>query len=227
MRHIPSEFLNIPAWLNPVQPVPSKSTTQHVLTIRNSFLFSDDNLPYVVDILRASQLLKNAKTYVEIGTYDKGNLGFLSTILAPNAHIVDVDIVSRPDSTRKLSAFLRPSQTLSTIVGDSTDPDTAQLVVEALNGEFADGIFIDGNHIAEAVMADYSLYSSLVKPGGYIFFHDVYWNGNTQYNGASFALANIDRLSPVFVVFSDRPAHRFLPWMSRETVWGGVGILRK
>jgi len=77
-------------------------------------------------------------------------------------------------------------------------------------------------------MADYSLYAPLVKPGGYVLFHDVYWNGDEQYNGSALAIEQIDKFSPVYVIFADHPpVHRFLPWLTKhEVVWGGVGIIR-
>ncbi len=227
MRYYPSEFINVPDWLEVVQSVPTDQELQQAMTIRKSFLFPNDGLPYMGDILRAFRLLKNAKTYIEIGTYDKGNLAFMSTILTPDAHIIDLDIVPNPEWTKKLKDTLQPSQTLTTLVGDSTSLETAQKVRATLGSEMADGIFIDGNHIAEAVMADYSHYSVLIKPGGYIFFHDVYWHGDEQHNGSALAIGQIDRLTPVFVVFTHHPVHRFLPWLSKEIVWGAVGIIKK
>ena len=38
-------------------------------------------------------------------------------------------------------------------------------------------LFIDGEHSYTSVLADYRLWGSMVKPGGYIAFHDPDWAG--------------------------------------------------
>jgi hypothetical protein len=61
-----------------------------------------------------------------------------------------------------------------------------------------------------------------------VLFHDVYWNGDETTFGTATALAQIDRFSPIHVVLGNDPVHRFLPWLGRQdTIWGGVGILRR
>jgi predicted O-methyltransferase YrrM len=42
-----------------------------------------------------------------------------------------------------------------------------------LKGNAADFLFIDADHTAKGVRADYSLYSPLVRKGGIIAFHDI------------------------------------------------------
>jgi len=229
MRYYPPEFTeNVPAWLDTTRNVPTSTEVEQAQNIRRAFLFPDAPSPYMVDIVRAFRLLKDKQIYIEIGTYDKGNLAYTSTLLAPDAHIIDVDIVAYPEATQHLQQILQPSQRLTTIVGNSISPETVAKVRAALGSELADAIFIDGDHRADALMADYSLYAPLVKPGGYVLFHDVYWNGDEQYNGSALAIEQIDKFSPVYVIFADHPpVHRFLPWLTKhEVVWGGVGIIR-
>jgi len=228
MRYYPPEFTeNVPAWLNITRNVPTSAEMEQAQNIRRAFLFPDDPFPYMVDVVRAFRLLKDEQIYIEVGTYDKGNLAYTSTLLAPDAHIIDVDIVAYPKATLHLQQVLQPSQRLTTIVGNSISPETVTKVRTALGGELADAVFIDADHTADALMADYSLYVPLVKPGGYVFFHDVYWNGNEQYYGSAQAIEQIDRFSPVYVIFGDHPVHRFLPWLTKHEVkWGGVGIIR-
>jgi cephalosporin hydroxylase len=182
----------------------------------------------MVDMVRVFRLFKNASVYIEIGTYDKGNLAYASEPLAADAHLIDVDIIDHPDRRELLKKHIKPTQRLTSIIGDSTAQSTVEKVQQALGGQLADGIFIDGNHIAEVVIADYAYYSPLVKPGGFIFFHDVYWAGDEKYFGVSRAIAEIDRIKPVFVVFMHHPVHRFLPWLSKaDAVWGGVGMIER
>ena len=77
------------------------------------------------------------------------------------------------------------------------------------------------------MLNDYALYSGLVRPGGLVLFHDVYWAGDETAPGAVVALGEIDRLAPVYVVFAHDPVHRFLPFMTLEERWGGVGMIIK
>lgn len=44
---------------------------------------------------------------------------------------------------------------------------------EILNNKQLDFLFIDGDHRYEAIKSDYEMYSSLVKSGGVIGFHDI------------------------------------------------------
>lgn len=229
MRHYPPEAVrNLPEWLSPTHALPTATELEQAQTIRSAFLFPNQPAPYMIDIIRAFRLLKDKQVYIEVGTYDKGNLAYISKLLAPDGHIIDVDIASHPKGTQHLQKILPTSQRLTTIIGDSTSPETQARVRQALDGQQADVIFIDGNHIGPAVMADYSLYAPLVKPGGYVFFHDVYWNGDEQHYGSALAIGQLDRFSPVYVVFGDHPVHRFLPWLEKcEAVWGGVAIIRQ
>lgn len=228
LRAYPAEFLDIPACYDPAQQPPDAEELDKALATRKRFLFPKDHLPYMVDMVRVLRLLKNASVYIEIGTYDKGNLAYASELLAANAHIIDVEINDHPDRRELLKKHIKTSQRLTSIIGDSTAQATVEKVQQALGGQLADGIFIDGNHIAEVVIADYAYYSPIVKPGGFIFFHDVYWNGDDKYYGVARAMAEIDRLAPVYVVLMQHPVHRFLPWLSKgDTIWGGVGMIQR
>jgi len=228
MRTYPrSHTANLPSFLAPAHDLPSEKEGEESASIRRKFLFKNEPDPYMTDVIRAMRLIRGGRRYVEVGTYDKGCLAYVSTLLAKDALLIDVDMETRPENTRRLSEFIRQEQILSTIIGDSTDPTTLQRVATALCGELADAVFIDGNHVATFAWADYCNYLEFVKPGGLIFFHDVYWEGTVESYGVSKAMEWIDRLNPVYVVLGEHPVHRFLPMMEKNvTVWGGVGIVR-
>jgi cephalosporin hydroxylase len=59
------------------------------------------------------------------------------------------------------------------VLGNSHDPATRAEVEKVLGGEKVSLLFIDGDHSAAGVMADYELYKGLVEPGGVIAFHDI------------------------------------------------------
>ncbi len=227
MRTYPARYTsNIPDWLAPTQDVPNEHEMALANSRRQPFLFAKDGLPYMVDVVRAMRLLKGRRTYVEVGTYDKGSLSYFSKLLAPDAHLIDVDIEHRPEHTTLLKEYLEPTQRLTTVVGDSSAASTLEEVKQAIGPGGADAVFIDGNHAAGYAFADYANFSRMMAPGGLMFFHDLYWEGDAQTFGVSRAMEWIDRVQPVHVVFSDHPVHRFLPWMDKnESIWGGMGII--
>lgn len=57
--------------------------------------------------------------------------------------------------------------------GDSHQPGFKSRVRAALNGRQVDFLFIDGDHTADGVTADYEDYREFVRPGGLIAFHDI------------------------------------------------------
>ena len=56
---------------------------------------------------------------------------------------------------------------------DSHSPKTFKLVKTVLADKKVDFLFIDGDHTYEGVKRDFNMYSSLVKEGGIIAFHDI------------------------------------------------------
>jgi predicted O-methyltransferase YrrM len=227
-RIYPEEFLRgVPEQLRVAEPPPSAEEFDAALRVRKQFLLDGQPEPYMDDVIRAFRLLRGCRSYVEVGTYDKGNLAYVAGLLAGDAVLVDVDCEPRPERTERLKKRLGAGQRLFTVVGDSTLQETCEQVGAALAGRPADAVFIDANHVASFVLNDYALYSRLVRPGGLVLFHDVYWAGDETTPGAVVALGEIDRLVPVHVVFAHDPVHRFLPFMTLEERWGGVGMIIK
>lgn len=227
-RIYPRSFTTgIPEYLKPADAPPSAVESAEAERIRGRFLFKGEKQPWMVDMIRAMRLARGLKRYVEIGTYDKGCLAYASTLLHPEALLVDVDIEARQDKTREIKAFLQPGQRLATVVGDSAEAATVEKIREALGGELADLIFIDGNHMAAYVWADFAHAQELLAPQGLILFHDIYWRGADNVPGASEAMAWIDRVTPVHAISGADPIHRYFPdLIHSDPVWGGVGIVR-
>ena len=226
MRHYPASYLTTPSRLDVVKPLPSSAEQADADRVRRAFLLEGDPAPFMVDVIRALRLVKDRKSYVEIGTFDKGCLAYASSLLAADAVIVDVDIAVHPERTARLARVLKPRQRLATVVGDSSALTTRDEVRQALGGRKADCVFVDGNHAASYCWADYCNYAELVAEGGVMLFHDIYWRGTKDCLGVSQAAEWIDRVQPLCVVFADHPLHRFFPWFDTTLdVWGGVGIL--
>lgn len=129
-----------------------------------------------IELIRLFKFLENyeIKTYIEIGTFQGGTMALFSRFLGSDAMLISVDIGHTiPEKTQE--KIVTKQNNAHFIKGDSTDIDTVLRVKSLLAGQKADLLFIDGNH--NSAMADYSLWSNLVKDSGLIIFHDINENG--------------------------------------------------
>ncbi len=229
----PAEFTRLPPELSTMSDVPTLEELTENLNIRRKQAFDSERDTYTTDVgifsdfVRAFRAVKGTKCYVEIGTYDKGNLAYVASLLDDSAMIIDVDIEAHEEQVEKLRRALKPHQTYHQVVGNSLLPETADRVRALIESGSAgaDAVFIDGNHVAEAVITDYALYAPLVREGGLVMFHDIYWTGFDEYLGAGQAIEILDKVRPVFAVSGDRPISRYIPILRRGTVWGGIGVV--
>lgn len=179
------------------------------------------------DKVRAFRLLKGMSRYLEVGTFDKFNLCYVSGLLSPSATMIDLDIAENPPAERRLREDLAPGQTYHSIVGDSMKEETRDKVLELAGKDPFDAVFIDANHMARYAMNDFALYGELVSADGYVFFHDVKFEGGEKGKGVSQALEVLQRFVPIYEVISDDPVtHWFPPLSQRKVFWGGVAIMR-
>lgn len=203
----------------------SDEELREITEIRREFNIGDYQAPYVRDIARAFRLLRNKKTYLEVGTFDRGNLAYVSTLLDDDATLIGVDVIDEPTRDSLLRANLKPNQRYISIVGSSRDRQTSERVAQALDGRSLDAVFIDGDHTAYGVMSDYARYEHLIDDTGTILFHDSVWEGSGQYKGTADALAEIDKLDPVYLIDGENPARRFLRPQFKNEFWGVVGVV--
>jgi hypothetical protein len=81
--------------------------------------------------------------------------------------------------------FVRRTQRLHLIRGDSHAPETLARTRDALRGEPLDFLLIDGDHTYDGVRRDFEDYGPLVRPGGLIAFHDIAQPGELRPGGAT------------------------------------------
>ncbi len=224
---LPPAFLQIPAALARSSDLATPDELTAAQIARAPFHITGYSDPFMDDIVRAFRVFRGGSIYIEIGTFDRGNLAYAATLLADDALIIGVDMQDEPDRDARLHATLSPAQKYVPITGNSRDPRVAGAVKEALGGRLADGVFIDGDHTAFGVMCDYVNFSPLVRRGGFVMFHDALWEGNERYKGSSAALEQIDRFDPVYLVTARGPLCRYLPPLFRDTVWGSVAVCPK
>ncbi len=222
---VPASFRVLPKSLDPCIPLASDEELQFAYACRKSFLIQGYQEPYMNDIVRAFRLIKGKQTYLEVGTFDRGNLAYAAQLLADDAILIGVDIQQEDAHDELLRRSLKPRQTYISIVGDSRAEETVEQVRNALGyGYVLDAAFIDGGHTAHAVMCDYVNYGEIVRPGGLVLLHDSLWEGSGDYKGSADALSEIDRLDPIYLVAGEGPPHRFMRPMWRDEIWGVVGI---
>jgi cephalosporin hydroxylase len=117
---------------------------------------------------------------LEIGTARGGTFFLFSRAAAANACLVSLDLPAGQwgggYSQRKTWIFrhlLLQGQSAHFVRANSHDPGSLERVKQALHGNYLDLLYIDGDHSYEGVKADFDMYSSLVRPGGVIIFHDI------------------------------------------------------
>jgi predicted O-methyltransferase YrrM len=153
----------------------------------------EDTIDYCVDrpilmgqvrseILQLAKLLQAnpPKRSLEIGTNYGGTLFLLCTISPPDAMIISVDLPSGrfgggyPRRKAPLfRKFVTGDQELHLLRADSHSLRTKDRVMQILDGEKLDYIFIDADHTYAGVQRDFEMYSPLVRSGGIIAFHDI------------------------------------------------------
>lgn len=162
------------------------------------------------------------RTVLEIGTAQGGMFWLLCQVSTSDATLISLDL---PPPERvsgglpveiDLQAMKRPQQTVHSLLGDSHAPATVDRVRALLGSRQLDLMFIDGDHTYDGVRMDYEMYKSLVRPGGFIGFHDIthtIWP-ECQVDRFWKELAQDKSLQPM-AIFGSVPSH-----------FGGIGVVR-
>lgn len=123
----------------------------------------------------------NPRRVLELGTARGGSLYLWTQAATDDAVIVSVDLPGGEfgggysEARMPLyESFAREGQKIILMRTDSQQPATVEKVKAAMGDLPVDYAFIDADHRYEGVKKDYLLYSTLVRPGGLIGFHDIY-----------------------------------------------------
>lgn len=131
----------------------------------------------------------------EIGTYYGGSLFLLSQVCPDDALLISIDIDSPRERQRAYQDFVRGKQTIRCIKGDTSSEKTLNKVVKILKGKSIDLLFIDGDHSFLGVANDFVRYAPLVRPGGFVAFHDI--NNDTYLKTGIRSTTNVGEV-PIF-----------------------------
>ncbi len=131
----------------------------------------------LLDKVFAGQKIQN---FAEIGTLNGGTLFCFCRMAAPDALAISLDLPGGIHGGGWPSwkgpvfqSFVRERQRLHLVRADSHATSTLAQVSSLLSGARLDFLFIDGDHTYDGVKMDFSMYSPLVRPGGFVAFHDI------------------------------------------------------
>ena len=121
----------------------------------------------------------NPKIVVEIGTKNGGTFMIWNEVT--KAKTISIDLIQgihggvNEEKTLKRNNFFKElyGNRCTFIGGNSHDLLTLNTLKEKLDGDFIDFLFIDGDHTYEGVKQDFEMYKHLVKPNGWVAFHDI------------------------------------------------------
>ena len=130
---------------------------------------AEQRIEEIVWFYRAVEEIK-PKVIVEIGIKEGGNLKILSTHLPKKGIVVGID--PREEIPWKMKDCLCESHHISL---NSHSEEAVSKLEEILDGKPIDVLFIDGDHSTEGMVADYNDYSPLVRKGGIIAVHDIFY----------------------------------------------------
>lgn len=121
----------------------------------------------------------NCKNILEIGSYFGGNFYMMCKLSSVNGVKISIDCPSYQNTETQRNLFIaynymkRFSDNAYVINTDSHLDETKTTVSNILGDQKLDFIFIDGDHSYYGVKKDFEMYSSFIKKGGYIAFHDI------------------------------------------------------
>lgn len=183
-----------------------------------------DEFKALLDLLKSAGPLD---TVVEIGTAQGGTFFAWCKLGSRTATIVSIDLPGGEfgggygeDGIRRMRSYARHRQETHFLQLDSHAPETKQELEKVLNGRKIDFLMVDGDHSYEGVLADYEMYSPLVRHGGLIAFHDIVFHDHVP-------ACQVDR-------FWNEVRAQFESWEFTKPeeddrgygVWGGIGVLR-
>lgn len=109
---------------------------------------------------------------LEIGSASGGTVALVHRVIGIEAAVIVDDNAHDRSAVRPDVLCDVPA---TEIVGDSHDPAVAVAVADA--GFDFDLLHIDGDHSYAGVAGDFKQYVRLVRPGGFVMFHDtVHWS---------------------------------------------------
>ncbi|MHC4332192.1 MAG: class I SAM-dependent methyltransferase [Planctomycetota bacterium] len=116
----------------------------------------------ICSLLMALRTELKPRKAIELGTCSGASAVLFGMVTS--GQVVSVDISSKKRTESR--------ENVSFVEGDTHSVDTIQAVKDIV-GDSVDFLFIDAGHLYDQVKKDFEMWSPLVRPGGWIAFHDV------------------------------------------------------
>lgn len=113
---------------------------------------------------------------------------------------------------------------LDFVKGASAATSTVERVQNLLDAQSVDLLFIDGDHSYDGAMADFEAYRPLVRPGGWVAFHDIVPQERDA-NGAPINGFGVDVDKVWAELSAGKETHTFIDDDGRSSY--GIGAFRK
>lgn len=173
------------------------------------------------ELTRIYKELKPMKV-LEIGAQNGGSLYRWLVNAQPGATVIAIDQWKKSemkiDPVPRWRAMVPEGIDFYPIIGDSHSWNTYNEVMDIIGPSFKiDFLFIDGDHTYEGAKRDWEMYSSLVKPGGIVAFHDLITPDFSPHIGVPELWREIQRQGYVTKELFARP--------KGKQPWGGIGVV--
>lgn len=127
---------------------------------------------------------KRPITYVEIGSRQGGSLYMASRFIKNQSKIISIDLPNAAwgfegteEELYNIIKLLRVDGfNAHVILADSQKSETKIKLIQLIDNEGIDVLFIDADHTFKGVQNDWNMYFDLVNNNGLIVFHDIIKN---------------------------------------------------
>jgi predicted O-methyltransferase YrrM len=110
---------------------------------------------------------------LEIGLNFGGTFGLWAQMMPARGNLIGIDQKLPEGIENRIRAKMKAGQNLHLLESDSHSTETKKRVMDILGDNKLDFLFIDADHSYEGVNKDFETYSSLVRRGGIVAFHDI------------------------------------------------------
>ncbi len=110
---------------------------------------------------------------LELGAARGGWCYAVAPVCSPGARFIMVDATAYPERERAIRELYSEGYVVHWIQGYTRDACVLAAARAAFAGQPVDVLHIDADHRLQPVLDDWSMYSTLVRPGGIVIFHDA------------------------------------------------------
>jgi predicted O-methyltransferase YrrM len=165
----------------------------------------------------------NPQITMEIGLYRGGTISLWAQLMQVKSTLIGVDVQLSDGIEKRIRAKMKHGQHLHLLEADSHSSETKRRVLKLIGDNKIDFLFIDGDHSYEGVKKDFDDYSSIIRPGGHIAFHDIIPDFSARYGTKTDAdSGGVYRFWRQ--INSQFPHYEFIESVSQDGC--GIGVLR-